>query len=95
MDQDLTPQVNGETMQNFIGKRVSLSCHLESMNGERVNVKTSDGLDVTVRTTSGKEYGSSYVQVLGTVESPNSIVEDFHTNLGDSYGGSCFLMQIC
>ncbi|MEW5319040.1 MAG: hypothetical protein WDW38_010216 [Sanguina aurantia] len=55
------------------------------MNGERVNVKTSDGLDVTVRTTSGKEYGSSHVQVLGTVESPNSIVEDFHTNLGDSF----------
>lgn len=83
-----TPYVNGETMQNFIGKRVCLACQLESMNGERVNVKTSDGLDVTVRTTSGKEYGSSFVKVLGTVESPNSIVEEFHSNLGDSYGGS-------
>lgn len=83
----ITPRVNFELMQRYLGQRVILTGEVERVEGGNVYLKTSDKATVTVQPnpSSRAAYDTPFVEVLGTVVDPRTIREEEHTNLGEAY----------
>jgi replication factor A3 len=79
------PRVNFEQMQNFIGKQVLLVGKVESVQGNSLVVSAADQGKVTVLLR-GAAPQEAYVEVLGSVESPNTLREECHTSFGSNFG---------
>lgn len=79
------PRVNFEQMVNFIGQRVKLVGKVEGIEGSVLKVKAADDgmVDVILK---GAAPQDMYVEIDGTVESPNSVREESHAGFGNNFG---------
>ena len=79
------PRVNFEQMGQLIGKRVKLAGHVGALTGNQLAVKAADEGVVTVLL-AGAAPQSQYAEFEGTVESPNTLREESHTDFGAAFG---------
>jgi len=79
------PRVNFELMQNYIGKRVKLVGKVEGVQGNVLRVKAADEGVVEVLL-KGAAPADAYVEIDGTVESPNTLREEAITGFGSNFG---------
>mmetsp|Transcript_20330 Transcript_20330/g.64666 ORF Transcript_20330/g.64666 Transcript_20330/m.64666 type:complete len:109 (-) Transcript_20330:241-567(-) len=80
-----SPRVNCELMGRFVGKKVRLVGKVEGMENGMARLVASDGGVVMVRSKAGSSYDSSFVEVEGIVQSPNTIDEMDMSSFGDSF----------
>ncbi len=80
-----TPRVNAGLMGRFVGQRVKLVGQVASVNGSNLTLKTADEATVTV-ILAGDPPADQFLEVEGTVESPNTVKEESHTGFGTSFG---------
>ena len=79
------PRVNFELMNNYIGKRVKLVGKVESVQGTTMKVKAADEgvVDVMLKSAAPQD---AYVEIDGTVESPNTLREESIIGFGNNFG---------
>ncbi|KAG2501556.1 hypothetical protein HYH03_000063 [Edaphochlamys debaryana] len=87
--EDPSPRVNFETMQRYHGRKVILCGQITSIENGCVRLQTADKGEVTV-TGGSAPYEGRFVEVLGTVSSPNTIQELEHVNLNDNFSLEMF-----
>lgn len=83
------PFVNRDQLGRFVQRKVRLVGAVESMDNDSIRVKAADEGMVTVRLRAPSSFDDKFICVEGMVESPDTIVEDGHTNFGNNFGGSC------
>lgn len=91
------PRVNFELMNSYIGKRVKLVGKVEGVQGNMMKVKAADEGTVDVMLHSAAPM-DAFVEVDGTVESPNTLREESICGFGNNFGAwtTCLLSQaIC
>lgn len=83
-----SPRVNFKLLEQYIGKRVKLVAKPEEkIEGGALKVRTSDDGIVEVFLKGDKPVPTStFIEIDGTVESPNTIREESSTAFGDSFG---------
>lgn len=79
------PRVNFELMANYIGKRVKLVGKVEGVQGQILRVKAADEgiVEVLLRSSVPEDL---FVEIDGTVESPNTLREESIAGFGNSFG---------
>lgn len=79
------PRVNFALMSHYVGQKVTLVGKVEHIEGNICKVKAADEgmVDVILN---GVAPTDSYVEVIGTVESPGSIREESSTGFGNNFG---------
>jgi replication factor A3 len=80
-----TPRVNFETMSKNINKKVLLICQLVSVDEQNVYVTTSDGGKVTIKPNGQEPYDTPFLEICGTVVDPQTIREEGHVNMGETF----------
>ena len=83
---DVAPRVNFELLQRYIERKVRLIGQVENLQNNMLKIKAADGGHVNVLVKPGAGFDSPYVEVEGIVESPNTIRELDHTNIGSTFG---------
>lgn len=88
------PHVNRELLGHFVQRRVRLVGLVESLDGNSLRVKAADDGVVNVTLKQPGSFDDKYICVEGTVESPDTIIEDSHTNFGNNFGASQLRTQL-
>lgn len=80
-----SPRVNFELMNQYIGKRVKLVGKVEDVQGGKMRVKAADDgvVEVILQSAAPQD---AFVEIDGTVESPNTLREEGMTGFGNSFG---------
>lgn len=89
IDTTPTPRCNFQTLQRFVGRRVLMAVQIMSVQNGQVIAQTADKGQVTITSGGNAAYEGTFMEVLGTVTSPNTIQEENHTNLSDNFS-ECF-----
>lgn len=79
------PRVNFELMGQHLGKRVRLVGKVEGIQGNSLTLRAADDGLVTVAL-KGAAPSDLYIEVEGTVDSPNTLQEESCTAFGNSFG---------
>lgn len=80
------PFVNRDLLARYVQRRVRLAGAVESMDDSSIRVKASDDGMVTVKLRGPSSFDDKYVLLEGVVDSPDTIIEDAHTNFGNNFG---------
>lgn len=84
---DPKPRVNFNYLQQYVDKRVLLVGVVEKAAGGNVQIRTSDGGNVTVQTQGAPAYTSSdCVEFDAKVVGPNCVQELGYTRLSSGFG---------
>ena len=87
---DITPRVNKALISKYRGGNVRLVGKVLSQADGKATIEAKDG-PVVVSTQS--QYGSTYVEVIGHVESDDSIKEFTYSDFGDNFGTPSLLSR--
>lgn len=80
-----TPRINSSMLPNYIGRVVRISGKLISLQTDAV-IESTDGGQITVIVAPNSPIGSdTYLEIIGKVESENTIREMDTCNFGDNY----------
>ncbi|KAH9815589.1 replication factor A protein 3 [Melampsora americana] len=82
-----TPRINSSMLPNFIGRVVRISGKLISCNFQSdAVIESCDGGQITVLVAQNSPIGTdSYLEIIGKVESDNTIREMDTCNFGEDY----------
>ncbi|KAF9150158.1 hypothetical protein BG015_008035 [Linnemannia schmuckeri] len=80
-----TKRVNSAMLQNCIGETVRFVGELKSRQHPVAVFLASDKGSVTVVMNETSQYGTKFVEVIGTVNPDRSITEMISTNFGDDF----------
>mmetsp|Transcript_22051 Transcript_22051/g.61200 ORF Transcript_22051/g.61200 Transcript_22051/m.61200 type:complete len:108 (-) Transcript_22051:120-443(-) len=80
-----TPRVNGALLRQNIGRKVLLVGEVLSLEEGFVRMMAADQTPVTVKVQDNAPFQTRYAEVLGTVESENSVMADQHFAFGDNF----------
>mmetsp|Transcript_36417 Transcript_36417/g.65155 ORF Transcript_36417/g.65155 Transcript_36417/m.65155 type:complete len:108 (-) Transcript_36417:252-575(-) len=80
-----TPRVNGGMLRQFVGRRVLLVGEVLSLEDNFVRVMAADSQTVNVKVADKSPFHTKFTEVLGVVESDNSVVMEKHFPWGDSF----------
>eukprot|EP00850_Spirogloea_muscicola_P014649 SM000106S13997 [mRNA] locus=s106:320265:320871:- [translate_table: standard] len=89
------PMVNADLMQRHAGRRVRTVIKVLRQPGDgTVQGQAPDGAQITIRSSSGLAYPSSYAEIIGLVEGDNVLREEAVTSFGDSFDMASY-NQLC
>ncbi|KAF9274217.1 replication factor A protein 3 [Linnemannia elongata] len=80
-----TKRVNSAMLQNCIGETVRFVGEFKSRQHPVATFLASDKGSVTVVMNDTSQYGTKFVEVIGTVNPDRSITEMISTNFGDDF----------
>ena len=91
-------RVTGETLGNFVGKKVLVVGEVKPMDENTATVTMADSKVITVKLASGGSFNSKYVEFEATVDGPTEVTESNRVEFGDdfdqfSYGELCKLIN--
>ena len=97
-DSSPAPRVTGETLGNFVGKKVLVVGEVKPMDENTATVTMTDSKVITVKLASGGTFNSKYVEFEATVDGPTEVTESNRVEFGDdfdqySYGELCKLIN--
>ncbi|KAF9533365.1 replication factor A protein 3 [Crepidotus variabilis] len=72
-DRQLSPRVNSAQLANYLGKNVRLACKVLNIDVTQIVVEASDGGQVNVQIQSHSEIDDTYIEVVGKVQTPDTI----------------------
>ncbi|KAG0206116.1 hypothetical protein BGX28_002369 [Mortierella sp. GBA30] len=81
----ITPRVNSAMLSQYVGQPVRFVGKIIEQNGTRAVMAASDKGQVHVHMTELSQYGTQYVEVIGTVNGDFSISEMASTNFGNDF----------
>ncbi|EIE19603.1 hypothetical protein COCSUDRAFT_67716 [Coccomyxa subellipsoidea C-169] len=84
-----SPRVNFQSMERYMGRNVLLVCKVESVEGNRANVVTSDGGRVIV-SLKQTAVDTQFVEFEGTVEAPDQLRETDRAYFGGNFDLSAY-----
>ena len=74
-DSSPAPRVTGETLGNFVGKKVLVVGEVKPMDENTATVTMADSKVITVKLASGGSFNSKYVEFEATVDGPTEVTE--------------------
>ncbi|KAK4046625.1 hypothetical protein OIO90_006495 [Microbotryomycetes sp. JL221] len=80
-----TPRINSGRMGDYIGQTVRITGKVVSRDGDTTTLELSDGGQVSVKLNRESNHRDTFVEVLGKVESPDSLQEYTSCNMGDTF----------
>eukprot|EP01104_Vermistella_antarctica_P006039 TRINITY_DN16779_c0_g1_i1.p2 TRINITY_DN16779_c0_g1~~TRINITY_DN16779_c0_g1_i1.p2 ORF type:complete len:109 (-),score=23.89 TRINITY_DN16779_c0_g1_i1:249-575(-) len=83
-----TPRINGTMLPNYVGARVRFVGSVTSTNPPMWTVNASDNVAVSVRSNTGADAPSTYIEVIGTVSNNGGqfvIESESVTAFGDNF----------
>jgi len=97
-DSSPAPRVTGETLGNFVGKKVLVVGEVRPVDENTATVTMADSKVITVKLASGGTFNSKFVEFEATVDGPTEVTESNRVEFGDdfdqySYGELCKLIN--
>ena len=80
------PLVNHAVLQRYVHQRIRVVGEVVSIESGRVQIRTCDGMEVTVQTPPGSMQYNRFVCINGTWTSHGVLEEETHTNWSDTLG---------
>ncbi|KAF9109515.1 hypothetical protein BGX27_007544 [Mortierella sp. AM989] len=85
MSLPITPRVNSAMLSGQVGQTVRFVGKIIEQNGSRAIMTASDKGQVEIHMDGSSQYGTEFIEVIGTVNGDNSISEMTSTNFGNNF----------